>query len=66
MISRVDKVYGEAITAGIDNGVSDKWGRISAVGSVPVIDSMVAATALAHEVTLVTRNDRGVAGRGRG
>lgn len=49
---------------GIDNAVSDRWGRISAIRSVPAIDGLLAATALAHGLTLVTRNDRGVAGLG--
>lgn len=49
---------------GIDNAVSDQWGRISAIRSVPVIDGLLAATALTHDLTLVTRNDRDVAGLG--
>lgn len=49
---------------GIDNAVSDQWGRMSAIRSVPVIDGLLAATALAHDLTLVTRNDRDVAGVG--
>ena len=47
---------------GIDNAVSDQWGRMSAIRSVPVIDGLLAATALTHDLTLVTRNDRDVAG----
>ncbi len=49
---------------GIDNAVSDQWGRISAIRSVPAIDGLLAATALANGLTLVTRNDRDVAGLG--
>jgi predicted nucleic acid-binding protein len=49
---------------GIDNAVSDQWGRMSAIRSVPVIDGLLAATALTHNLTLVTRNDRDVAGLG--
>ena len=37
---------------GIDNAVSDQWGRMSAIRPVPAI------------LTLVTRNDRDVAGLG--
>lgn len=64
MISGVGKVYGRAMTAGIDNAVSDQWGRISAIRSVPVIDGLLAAMALTHDLTLVTRKDRDVAGLG--
>lgn len=49
---------------GIDNAVSDQWGRMSAIRSVPVIDGLLAATALMHDLTLVTCNDRDVAGLG--
>jgi len=42
----------------IDFAVADRWGRLLAeVGrSVPTIDSLLAATALYHELRLVTRN----------
>jgi toxin FitB len=49
---------------GIDNAVADLWGRMSAIRSVPAIDGLLAATALANGLTLVTRNDRDVAGLG--
>lgn len=49
---------------GIDNAVSDQWGRMSAIRTVPVIDGLLAATALVNGLTLVTRNDRHVAGLG--
>lgn len=40
----------------VDLVVAQTWGRISARRSTPVIDGLLAATALAHELTLVTRN----------
>ena len=49
---------------GIDNAVSDQWGRMSAVRPLPAIDGLLAATALTNGLTLVTRNDRDVAGLG--
>jgi predicted nucleic acid-binding protein len=49
---------------GIDNAVADRWGRIGAIRPVPVIDGLLAATALVNGLTLVTRNDRDVAGLG--
>ena len=49
---------------GIDNAVSDQWGRMCAIRPVPVIDALLAATAFTHGLTLVTRNDRDVAGLG--
>lgn len=48
----------------IDNAVSDQWGRMSAIRTVPVIDGLLAATALVNGLTQVTRNDRDVGGLG--
>jgi predicted nucleic acid-binding protein len=48
----------------VDAAVSDEWGRISAIRPVPVIDALLAATAKAHGLTLVTRNEADVAGLG--
>ena len=44
----------------VDIAVADRWGRILAeVGRpMPTIDSLLAATALHHELRLVTRNAR--------
>jgi toxin FitB len=49
---------------GIDNAVADRWGRISAIRPIPVVDGLLAATAPANDLTLVTRNDRDIAGLG--
>ncbi len=42
----------------IDLAVAERWGRLQAEAgrSVPTIDSLLAATALHHELRLVTRN----------
>jgi predicted nucleic acid-binding protein len=42
----------------IDGVVADRWGRLLAASerSLPAIDSLLAATALVHGLTLVTRN----------
>ncbi len=49
---------------GIDNAVSDQWGRMSAIRPIPVIGGLLAATAVTNGLTLVTRNDREIAGIG--
>ncbi|MBU3693375.1 MAG: type II toxin-antitoxin system VapC family toxin [Rhodocyclaceae bacterium] len=50
----------------VDAAVADRWGRMlaSAGRPVPVIDSLLAATAVEHDLVLVTRNlrDFGFAG----
>jgi hypothetical protein len=48
----------------IDSRVADIWGRINTARRVPVIDGLLAATARAHDMTLVTRNTSDVNGLG--
>jgi predicted nucleic acid-binding protein len=55
----------------IDQAIAERWGQITgllaAQGSpLPVIDGLLAATALDHNLTLVTRNTRDVALTGVG
>src|SRR5262245_16593504 len=49
----------------IDEAIADRWGRLSALAqlsgtTLPVIDGLLAATALHHNLTLVTRNTKHV------
>jgi toxin FitB len=40
----------------IDAAIARLWGELSAQRSLPVVDTLLAATALAHKLILVTRN----------
>ena len=40
----------------ISDEVAERWGRITAIRTFPVIDGLIAATALAHGLTIATRN----------
>ena len=42
----------------VDTAVADRWGRLMAQAGRPLgaVDSLLAATALCHDLTLVTRN----------
>ena len=44
----------------IDGTAARLWGELSAARSVPVVDTLIAATALTYDLTLVTRNLRDV------
>lgn len=55
--------FGERILP-VDARVAQNWGRLSARGSFPVVDALLAATAEAHGLTLVTRNIKGIRGSG--
>ena len=48
----------------IDSAVAQEWGRMSALRTIPVVDGLLAATARANGLILVTRNDADVAGIG--
>ncbi len=46
----------------VDADVAEQWGRMNAVRPVPVVDGLLAATAKANGLTLVTRNVADVTG----
>ena len=48
----------------VDGAAARLWGELSARRSLPVIDTLIAATAITRNLTLVTRNTRDVAATG--
>jgi predicted nucleic acid-binding protein len=44
----------------VDAAIADRWGRLSVPDPISAVDGMLAATALVHSLTLVTRNVRHV------
>ena len=42
----------------VDIAISQEWGRFSSLHTVPIVDGLLAATATAHGLVLVTRNTR--------
>ena len=48
----------------VDRRVAEEWGRLNAVVTRPVVDGLLAATAAAHNLVLVTRNIRDMADTG--
>ena len=48
----------------VDQAVAEEWGRINVPNPLPVIDSLLAATARIHGLSLVTRNTKDVARTG--
>lgn len=50
----------------VDAAVADQWGHLQALAArpLPAIDSLLAATALQHHLSLVTRNVKDFAGLG--
>jgi predicted nucleic acid-binding protein len=62
-LGQVEAAFAGRVFA-IDDAISDQWGRMSALRPIPVIDGLLAATAVIRGLTLVTRNDRDIAGLG--
>jgi toxin FitB len=62
-LARVEKTFGPHVLP-IDGAVADEWERMSALRSIPVIDGLLAATAIVHGLILVTCDDEAVQGLG--
>ena len=58
----IQRFSGRILT--VDTEEADTWGQISAIRPVPVVDGLLAATTMAHDMTLVTRNVSDVEGLG--
>ena len=44
----------------VDARVADRWGSLNVPDPIPTVDGLLAATALVHDLVLVTRNVRDV------
>ena len=62
-LGQVEAAFGDRVL-GVDNAIADRWGRMSALRPLAVIDGLLAATAAVNGLTLATRNDRDAAGVG--
>jgi predicted nucleic acid-binding protein len=43
----------------VDEKVADQWGRLGLQQPVPILDALLAATALVHGLTVVSRDEEG-------
>jgi toxin FitB len=48
----------------VDEAVADRWGALNVPDPIPTVHGLLAATALVHDLVLVTRNVRDVATTG--
>ncbi|MBS0602326.1 type II toxin-antitoxin system VapC family toxin [Plasticicumulans sp.] len=62
-LSRLQAALGTRLLP-VTSEITDCWGRLGIPDAVPVADGLIAATALVHDLTLVTRNTRDVARTG--
>lgn len=54
-LHKTEEIFGERVLP-ITGKIADEWGRISSIRPLPVVDALLAATAIVHDLTLVTRN----------
>jgi predicted nucleic acid-binding protein len=64
-VDQLEADYSEQLIP-VDRAIARLWGELSAGRPIPIVDTLIAATALVHDLTLVTRNVRDVAGTGVG
>jgi toxin FitB len=58
-LSRLTSSFADRVLT-IDARVADRWGGLNVPEPVPTVDGLLAATALVHDLILVTRNTRDV------
>lgn len=51
--------FGERLLT-VDRDVADVWGSMTVRRTLPLVDGLLAATAVAHDLTLVTRNTKDI------
>ena len=62
-LGRLSDTYAERILP-IDRRVAECWAALNVPNPVPTVDGLLAATAMEHDLTVVTRNTRDVAALG--
>jgi predicted nucleic acid-binding protein len=60
---QLETVYASRVVP-VDVRVADTWGRLQVPDPLPVVDALLAATAIVHGLTFVTRNIADVARAG--
>lgn len=56
-VDAIETRFGDRLL-GVDGATARLWGELSAARKLPVIDALIAATAIRHGIALVTRNTR--------
>ena len=62
-VTQIGERFGDRILA-VDHAVAERWGEITAHPTLPDVDGLLAATALVHDLVVVTRNVRHIAPTG--
>lgn len=54
-LAEIETVFADRVVS-IDAPVAEAWGRLNAATPLPTVDGLLAATALVHGLTVVTRD----------
>jgi toxin FitB len=54
-LAGLERTYGDRILT-VNISIADRWGQLSALRPIDPVDGLLAATALTHNLTFVTRN----------
>lgn len=58
-VDSIETVFADRVIS-VDAAIARHWGELSAARTLPVVDTLIAATAIQHDLILVTRNTRDV------
>ena len=56
-VTQIGERFGDRVLA-VDHTIAERWGEITAHPTLPDVDGLLAATALVHDLVVVTRNVR--------
>jgi predicted nucleic acid-binding protein len=62
-LTRLTDEFGDRVLP-VSAAVADRWGRLSAGRPLPVVDALMGATAMEHDLIFVTRDVASLAGTG--
>jgi toxin FitB len=62
-LSRLKEEFADRLLP-VSAAVAERWGRLNAAQPLPVIDGLLAATAIEHDLTFVTRESRTLSASG--
>ena len=60
-LGQLERGYADRILP-VTAAIGRRWAELNVVRTLPVVDSLIAATAVEHDAVLVTRNTRDLAG----
>jgi predicted nucleic acid-binding protein len=64
-VNKIERDFADRVVP-VDAAIARRWGEVSAPHSLPVVDTLIGATAAMRGLTLVTRNGKDFSATGAG